>query len=254
MKSKVTFLFIVLYAIFSFIYGQCTKDIECKGDRICIDGKCVSPPEKIQESPCTKDIDCEGDKICIDEKCVDPQEVSKTTKDVTQTENKTKNTPDTKTKPTSFSYEELTADFPTGWKETANKARYNDEIVGIFESENIPGSTILIYYKRERLVKLWVSTLRRIALKVIASTYPGGQKMLKDKTKMESDYDEEIQYELWQGFIQAENLVITFQSPFAIVEIGHHWFIFLGITPDSSGEEFYREFMTIIKSIRERDE
>lgn len=26
--------------------AQCTADVECKGDRICVDGACVSPPDK----------------------------------------------------------------------------------------------------------------------------------------------------------------------------------------------------------------
>lgn len=50
------------------IQGGCTKDTDCKGDRICVDGECTNP-----ERGCSTDMDCPGDKICLDKRCVSPQ-------------------------------------------------------------------------------------------------------------------------------------------------------------------------------------
>lgn len=27
----------------SLLYAQCTKDVDCKGNRICVNGECVEP-------------------------------------------------------------------------------------------------------------------------------------------------------------------------------------------------------------------
>lgn len=35
-----------LLVLISIIYAQCTKDIECKGNRICVDGQCVDSAPK----------------------------------------------------------------------------------------------------------------------------------------------------------------------------------------------------------------
>jgi hypothetical protein len=51
------------------LFAQCTMDIECKGDRICVKGKCIDPPA-VQPKPCTKDVDCLGDSTCEKGRCV----------------------------------------------------------------------------------------------------------------------------------------------------------------------------------------
>jgi hypothetical protein len=43
MKRSV-FLIMMIFAS-SHLFAQCTKDVECKGNRICVDGKCVDPQE-----------------------------------------------------------------------------------------------------------------------------------------------------------------------------------------------------------------
>lgn len=46
-------------------HAGCENDTECKGDRICSEGVCTSPPP----ASCSTDVDCSGDKICMDGGC-----------------------------------------------------------------------------------------------------------------------------------------------------------------------------------------
>lgn len=48
------------------VLAQCTKDIDCKGDRLCVKGKCVRP------GGCSKDTDCPGDQVCNQRRCGAP--------------------------------------------------------------------------------------------------------------------------------------------------------------------------------------
>ncbi len=60
------------------VWAGCAKDTDCKGDRICQAGQCVSatpsapPPAATGGSTCTKDTDCKGDRICSGGQCVAP--------------------------------------------------------------------------------------------------------------------------------------------------------------------------------------
>jgi hypothetical protein len=49
--------------------AQCTKDLDCKGNRICVNGVCTERPA-VQK--CTKDAECPGDLICNNGICVRP--------------------------------------------------------------------------------------------------------------------------------------------------------------------------------------
>lgn len=68
--------------------GGCEKDVECKGNRICEDGKCVAPggggpgvepgtwtsPSGMPPPPeapplCTMDTDCKGERVCVEGEC-----------------------------------------------------------------------------------------------------------------------------------------------------------------------------------------
>ena len=40
-KMIPAFLMVVLFAIGTF--SQCTKDTDCKGNRVCVNGECVEP-------------------------------------------------------------------------------------------------------------------------------------------------------------------------------------------------------------------
>lgn len=55
--------------------GGCRADVDCKGDRICSAGRCVSPSPPIIVAPggCASDADCKGDRICVAGRCESPQ-------------------------------------------------------------------------------------------------------------------------------------------------------------------------------------
>jgi len=61
------------------VRAQCTKDVECKGDRVCEGGKCVNPsdlPAADTATPgrCTADSQCKFNRICEGGVCVSPPE------------------------------------------------------------------------------------------------------------------------------------------------------------------------------------
>jgi hypothetical protein len=47
--------------------ADCTKDTDCKGDRICDAGRCVAP----KPQACSKDTDCAGSEVCDHDQCTD---------------------------------------------------------------------------------------------------------------------------------------------------------------------------------------
>jgi len=51
--------------------ADCTKDSECKGDRICEKGRCVDAPVA-RPAGCRVDIDCRGEDICVERQCESP--------------------------------------------------------------------------------------------------------------------------------------------------------------------------------------
>jgi hypothetical protein len=60
----------------------CTNDMDCKGDRICENGQCVSPPSPTGAPPadagasqvkCDRDTDCPGEDICQNKVCRPPR-------------------------------------------------------------------------------------------------------------------------------------------------------------------------------------
>jgi hypothetical protein len=52
----------------------CKSDTECKGDRVCEAGRCVSP--KVGPTRCNGDKDCAGNDVCEQKVCVSPNSVS----------------------------------------------------------------------------------------------------------------------------------------------------------------------------------
>ena len=50
----------------------CSKDTDCKGDRVCVKGQCVAPQVSDAGTACAKDTDCKGNRICVAGGCVDP--------------------------------------------------------------------------------------------------------------------------------------------------------------------------------------
>jgi len=57
--------------------AQCTRDTECKRDRVCENGRCVDPPASppaVQPvtGGCTSNADCKGGRVCNNGVCVQP--------------------------------------------------------------------------------------------------------------------------------------------------------------------------------------
>ncbi len=52
----VTLVLVIAVFVNHQIFAQCTKDTDCKGDRVCIDGECVEPGEKIEPTIMQKTI------------------------------------------------------------------------------------------------------------------------------------------------------------------------------------------------------
>ncbi len=53
----------------------CTRDTDCKGNRVCADGACVDRevPVIVEVAPgCARDIDCKGNRVCVDGRCREP--------------------------------------------------------------------------------------------------------------------------------------------------------------------------------------
>lgn len=51
--------------------GGCTTDMDCKGDRVCMSGGCVSPSPAPKPAPmgCVSDSECKGERRCVAGKC-----------------------------------------------------------------------------------------------------------------------------------------------------------------------------------------
>lgn len=62
-------------------HSGCTKDIECKGERICENGRCTLPVSRVPkpDPTCQKDVDCDDDLICVERRCRNPNKDPDTT-------------------------------------------------------------------------------------------------------------------------------------------------------------------------------
>jgi hypothetical protein len=56
--------FLVLTCAGNAAYAQCAKDTDCKGGRVCIEGRCSTP------TPCQQDADCTGGLSCQNGLCL----------------------------------------------------------------------------------------------------------------------------------------------------------------------------------------
>jgi uncharacterized membrane protein len=54
----------------------CASDTDCKGERVCVDGKCVDRDVpiilKLPEGGCVRDTDCKGERVCVEGQCQEP--------------------------------------------------------------------------------------------------------------------------------------------------------------------------------------
>jgi hypothetical protein len=51
LAPRATFLVVLTLALPSEAFAQCTKDADCKGDRVCVNGTCTDPATKPAASP-----------------------------------------------------------------------------------------------------------------------------------------------------------------------------------------------------------
>ena len=73
--SKTLAAFLIL-SIPAYLVGQCTKDTDCKGNRICVDGECISqnvasPKPHPDSDYCENSQQCHHTQICIFNECED---------------------------------------------------------------------------------------------------------------------------------------------------------------------------------------
>ena len=61
-------------------WAQCTKDTDCKGDRICRKGNCVGPTGSNALPKCSKDTECTGTAICRKGQCLEAKQNPSTKK------------------------------------------------------------------------------------------------------------------------------------------------------------------------------
>jgi hypothetical protein len=69
----VFFVFILCLAS-TKAHSQCTKDTQCKGNRICVNGECVNAPPPPKPKSCVKDMECPGNQICQDGICMEAKQ------------------------------------------------------------------------------------------------------------------------------------------------------------------------------------
>lgn len=68
---KTNIMAMVIAAVIGQAWAQCSKDTDCKGNRICVQGTCVNAPASVHN--CGKDAECSGDSICKNGQCAPPE-------------------------------------------------------------------------------------------------------------------------------------------------------------------------------------
>ena len=145
-----------------------------------------------------------------------------------------------------FTHEYLSLKLPEGWVAQDIPSNFEKEVIGWLKSEKIAGTSITVHCYRGRRYNY--SSVRIGALKAIASAYPEGQEMLKDKTKIKTESGGTAVVELWRGAVDAGGQIVLLQSPLGIVRTKQCWLLMIGYTPDTSGAQLEEDFLTIIKS------
>ncbi|MFH1811043.1 MAG: dickkopf-related protein [Pseudomonadota bacterium] len=67
MKRSFSFVAVLALLVPAALRAQCTKDTDCKGDRLCVDGKC----QAAERGGCRADVDCPGEQVCEKGRCQD---------------------------------------------------------------------------------------------------------------------------------------------------------------------------------------
>ena len=149
--------------------------------------------------------------------------------------------------PAEFKHKHLSLTLPAGWS-VKKDAVTGNELIGWLQSKSIPGASIIIYSFRGALINY--ANIRIRGLKRLAIDYPKGQKQLKKPKKIRTEKGYKPKVELWQGFLDSGGIMVTLQSPMAVMKTKKSWILMIGYVPDASGAKMEEDFLKILKSAK----
>ena len=150
-----------------------------------------------------------------------------------------------------FDYGDFSLTLPKGWVKEGLPRGSEKELIGSLKSQDIPGTSILIFgYEGGRY---HYSSVRILGLKILASVFPKGQEMVKNKTQIKTDGGLVAVVELWRGAAGADGPVVFLQAPMGIIETEAGWILMLGFTPHRTGAQLEEAFLKMIQSAKKNE-
>jgi hypothetical protein len=147
-----------------------------------------------------------------------------------------------------FTHPDISFILPEGWSSHEIPANFGKETIAWFKTEKIAGTSIMAFCYKGRRYNY--AAVRIAGLKIIASSYPKGQEMLKKEEKLRTDSGLKAVWEYWRGAVDAGGQTVFLESPMGIIAAKRGWILMLGFTPASSGSQLEADFMKILKSAK----